>query len=144
MELTPRRREQIAKAVFDHFVLKTVIEDDHVFAGAVDLRFLNGLAKKLDCNAHALSVSISRACGRIASVATNGALPKEEEAKVMLAAAKYQISELEIPLKNYKREFGNFTAELNARNLGLNLKTKELLTFAFPIYWEIVEEIFEL
>lgn len=144
MDLTPRRREQIAKAVFDCFVLKYVIKDDRIFEDAVDLRFLNGLAKKLDCNAHALTISITRSLGRIGSVNTNGALPKEEELKVMLAATKFHLKEIEVPLKNYLRELGNVTVELNAQNPDLNLKIKELKSFIFPIFWEVSVEIFDL
>lgn len=143
MDLIPKRREQIAKAVFDRFVLKNVIEADENFAGEVDLRFINNLAKKLDCNAQALKLSIGKSCGRIGHVSVQHNLPKTEEAKIMHAAAKHHIKGIEVPLKNYKREFGNVTAELNNSNPDLHLKTNELLTYAFPIYWEIMEEIFE-
>lgn len=143
MDLIPKRREQIAKAVFDRFVMKHIIEADENFTGDVNLRFLNNLAKQLGCNVRALELSIGKSCGRIGHVSVQHNLPKTEEAKVMMAAAKYYIKGIEVPLKNYKREFGNVTAELNNQDPDLHLKTKELLTYAFPIYWEIMEEIFE-
>lgn len=143
MDLTPKRRKQIDEVVFDRFVLKYVIESDMLDGEKIDLRKLNYLASQLKCNVHALSISIGRSCGRISSMPVTKTLPKDQEELVMWAAAKHHIMNLEVPLKNYKREFGNVTVELNAQNPDLNLKIKELLLFAYPIYLQILEDIFE-
>ena len=143
MDLTPKRRKQISEAVFDRFVMKYVIESDMLEGEKFNLRQLNQLASQLKCNVHALSISIGKSCGRISSTPITKTLPKEQEELVMWAAAKHHILQIEVPLKNYAREFGNVTVELNAQNPDLNLKTKELLTFAYPIYLQILEDIFE-
>jgi len=143
MELTSKRRDQIAKAVFDRFVLKYVIESDMLEGEKFNLRQLNQLAGQLKCNTHALSISIGKSCGRISSTPITKTLPKDQEDLVMSAAAKYHFMQIEVPFKNYKREFGNVTIELNAQNPDLNLKIKELLEFVYPIYLQILEDIFE-
>lgn len=143
MDLTPKRRHQIAEAVFDRFVLKYVIDSEMLDGEKINLRGLNNLANQLKCNVHALSIAIGKSCGRISSTLVTKTLPKEQEELVMWAAAKHHILQIEVPLKNFKREFGNVTIELNAQNPALNLKTKELLEFAYPIYLQIIEDIFE-
>ena len=143
MDLTPKRRKHISEAVFDRFVMKYVIESDILEGKQFNLRQLNQLASQLKCNAHTLSIAISKSCGRISGTPVTQTLPKDQEELVMWAAAKYHILQIEVPLKNYKREFGNVTVELNAQTPDLNLKTKELLAFAYPIYLQVMEDIFE-
>jgi hypothetical protein len=143
MNLIPKRRRQIARAAFDLYVLDKLISEDLVTEnGQIEVRLLNRAAKEIGCRAHSLSLAINMACSRLSSEPITKTLPKEEEELVILATAKYRIKELTVPLKNFKREFGNVTAKINERYPHLHLKTSELFQYVYPIYMEVLDEIF--
>ena len=143
MNLIPKRRRQIARAAFDLYVLERIVNEELVTEdGKVDGRFLNRAAKELGCSPHSLSVAINMACCRLVSMKVTKILPPDEEEKVLLAVAKYRILEITAPLKNFKREFGNLTAKINEKYPSLHLKTDELLQYVYPIYVEVVDEVF--
>ncbi len=145
MELTLRRRRRINEALFDYFVAKYILPTEGIISeeGVIDTRFLNGLAEQLGkCNSHALRLSIQASCARMTGLSTKKIVPKEEEEKVMWAAAKFRITNSKQPLKNYKRGFGNLAAELRKQNPRARITTEQLLQFAYPIYLEVIEEMF--
>lgn len=140
-----RRRRRINEVLFDYFVSKYILPTEGIISeeGVIDNRFLNGLAKQMgDCNSHALRLSIQASCARITGLPTKKIIPKEEEEKVMWAAAKFRIVSNKQPLKNYKRGFGNLAAELRKQAPRARITTEQLLQFAHPIYLEIIEEMF--
>ena len=144
MELTLKRRRRINEVLFDYFVSKYILNVDGIISeeGEVDIRFLNGLAKELKCNANALRLSIYVSCARMTGSKPTKTLPIAEEEKVMWAAAKRRITGNRQPLKDYKRGFGNLTAEMNRQHPNLKLKIEELFQFTYPIYLEVIEEMF--
>ncbi|MFZ2310409.1 MAG: hypothetical protein WAW11_02595 [Patescibacteria group bacterium] len=143
MNLIPKRRRQIARAAFDLYVLDKLINEGLVGEdGKIEIRYLNNAAKEVGCKAHSLSIAIMMACRRLISDQPKETLPPEEEAAVLLAVAKYRIKEISVPLKNFKREFGNVTADINERYPGLHLKTAELFQYVYPIYVEVIDEVF--
>lgn len=141
--LIPKRRRQIARAAFDLYVLDKLINEGLVGEdGKIESRYLNNTAKEVGCRAHSLSIAIVMACRRLISDPAKETLPAEEEAAVLLAVAKYRIKEISVPLKNFKRELGNLTADINERYPSLHLKTQELLQHIYPIYIEVLDEVF--
>lgn len=143
MQLSTKRREQIMEAAFDRFVSDHILNSEEVEKNKFDTRSLNRLAKEFECNVPALSITIKKSFGRIGQITINESLPKKEEEKVMMAVAKYHIRQIAVPLKNFKSEFENVTAELNSQKPSLNLKARELWEFVYPIYLQVLEEIFE-
>jgi len=144
MELTIRRRRCINEVLFDRFVKRYVLSVYGIVSedGKINRRFLNGLAKEIKCDKKALELSIYTSCARISNEKITFPLSIEAEEKVMLAAAKRRINGNKQPLKDYKRGFGNLAAELNKENPTLKLRVKELFAFAYPIYLEVTEEMF--
>lgn len=143
MNLIPKRKRQIARAVFDLYVLEKIVNEELVTEdGKVELRFLNRVAKELRCAPYSLSLAINMACSRLVSLKITKTLPLSEEEKVIMAVAKYRIKEISVPLKNFKREFGNLTTKINERYPSLHLKTSELFQYVYPIYSEVVDEVF--
>jgi hypothetical protein len=145
MNLIPKRNRQIATAAFDDFMIKLISEEELIDqAGKINLRILNRLAKDMGCRVHSLSLTIQKACCRLSSETFTGGLPKEEEDAIILAAAKYRIKKIDVPLENFGREFGNVAARMNDRNPALRLKREELFQYVYPIYLDVVEEVFAL
>lgn len=143
MELSVKRKKRIAEAALDRFVRKNIIDSEEIQNPELNKRFLNQLAKDAGCNVHALTITIEKSIGRIGGFQINRDLPQKEEEKVMIAIAKYHIRGIKVPLKDFKRQFGNVTAELNSKNPNLKLKVKELQEFVYPIYLLALEEVFE-
>jgi hypothetical protein len=141
--IIPKRRRQIARAAFDLYVLEKIVNEELVTEdGKIDARFLNRAAKEIGCKVHSLSLAINMACSRLSSEPITKMLPKEEEESVILAVAKYRIKESSVQLKNLKRELGNITANLNERYSHLHFKSQELIQYVYPIYVEVLDEVF--
>lgn len=144
MELTPRKRRFINEVLFDYFVSKHILNVDGIISdeGEVDIRFVNGLAKQMKCSSQSLDLSIKTSCLRMTGTKNGKLIPKEEEEKVMWAAAKFRIMNNKQPLRDYRRGFGNLAAELRKQSSRARITTEQLLQFAYPIYVEIIEEMF--
>jgi len=144
MELTQKRWQEIAQALFDHYVRKRFIGENFIIVDKeINKRQLLLFSKLANCEPDSLEASIRASCGRIGHISLAGQLPKRDEREIILAVIKAYVRIINIPLKDYKRSFGNMTSEINYCNPSLHLKTKELVCFAYPIYRAVFEEIFK-
>ena len=145
MEAYQRRNKQIKEAIFDHFVNQHILienVDSISEDGIIDKRFLNGLAKELDCKPPALHAAITTSCARMLGDKAAQKCPTDEEEAVMLAVIKRRIKFNREPLVNNRRIYGNLAAQLNKMRPNLRMSLEELLQFANPIYHETVDEVF--
>ncbi|MEI6835301.1 MAG: hypothetical protein WCK59_00510 [Candidatus Falkowbacteria bacterium] len=145
MESSKKRAIDLSQALFDHFVRKRFIGEDYIIHGEeLNQRELHLFAKAAGCDAESLSSAIYASCGRIGGHKLPPQLPKKDEIEIIMGVIKFYVKGINIPLKNYRRDFGNMAAEINHFNPGLKLKTQELIGFAYPIYRSVFEEIFDV
>ena len=106
---------------------------------SIKIEDLEPLAQEAGCTLEMLWAIIPNALKLKKAVA----MDPTEEKEVMLAVIKLQIKKLNVPFADYKHQFESVAAELNEQNPDLDLKAIELLAFCYPIYQEVLKEIFE-
>lgn len=139
-----QRWRQIAKAFFDDYVRNNIMEKKEgiINLHIVNLRAITSLSGEINCQQDLLQKIVFASFQRINACTVIDRIKNEKENEIMSSIIKLTIKETTIPLRDFKREFGNFATELNRRNSGLNLNTQELMRFIKPLYLETVEEIF--
>lgn len=143
METNEERYFQIAAALFDDYVKKTIIDRYYVVDenGAFDDRELGCLAAQMQVNPSNLHHAISLSLGRISKEKIAINFSPEEELKVMIQAAKLRIRQSSVILDNYKRELPRIVKEVNHPQFGLRLTVNEAKAFIKPLFIEVIEEI---
>lgn len=144
MENYQRRNRQLGKAIFDHFVNEQILEKNSELIseeGEIDKRFLNELAKKLDCDPLTLDLAINTSSARILNDKPTKKISVKKEDAVILVVIKRKIKGNKDGLINVRRMFGNLATQLNKRQPNLRTNTNELLIFVNPIYHDVVDEL---
>lgn len=145
MKLNPKRRHEILKAVFSHFVKKDLIKES---LDNINVTELGILSKALNCESHSLHSAIEVAIRKV----NNAQFPvkqlecsteEDETSKVMMSAVKYKLKNLRTSLTNFRHEIHDLADELNENDRDLDLMSSELACFFYPIYLELTQETFE-
>lgn len=138
------RQYQIAAALFDNYVKKTIIERYYVIDENKNFneQELESLAAKMIVNPGKLHDAIAMALGRIAKEPLEiSRLSKKEEMHVMKQAAKLRIRQSAVVLDNYKRELPRLVKEINHANFNVRLTLNEVMAFIKPLFIEVINEI---
>lgn len=145
MNLTKERWKEISRAVFDYYVKKRFIEQNFIVtAMGFNYQQLIAFAKLAKCDSASLILSLTSSIGRIGNRPLMQQQPEKDERETIMAVIRFHIEGVNIPLKKYRRDFGNMTSEINCFNRELKLKNHELKEFVYPIYRKIFEEIFQI
>lgn len=134
---------QIAKALFDSYVLTDVIGANLIIGAEIDQGFIKDLSKKTDCKKNLLIMDIFISCGRIDKGGSIFYLNERQENFVMSQIIKHLIKLTNVSLYEFENKFNALRLELNRQNPNLSLTIKELVDFIHPLYLEAIEEIFK-
>lgn len=138
MKISETRREYIAEAVFDRFILEKIVDPAE-------------LAVRLNCNSYVLQQLKNKTYNKRLKTSVAHNLPPQEAEKVILAIVKYVAATICARVVDFRREFKNMAEKLNKMISLLELEndhkepeitSEELMTFFWPFYLEAVTEAF--
>jgi hypothetical protein len=143
-----KRLQEIGESVFDYYVRRRYVEKGFIIFDKDDFTYnereLRIFAKLAKCDKESLLSSLISSMGRINGYTTAPQQSSADETETINAVIKFYVEAINIPLKNYRRDFGNMTAEINRFKPELKLKTQELVEFTYPIYRKVFEGIFRI
>lgn len=137
------RWSQIAKALFDSYVLSDVIGAYQIIDNQIDLKFIKKLSVKVNCKIGLLRKIIFISYLRINYEKPTLFVTEQQENSTMSQVIKHLIKRTDISLYEFENRFNCLRLELNRQNPSLSLTTKELMDFIHPLYLEAIEETFK-
>lgn len=145
METKGKRHQEIMRAVFDHYVRKRFLEKKIINEEfEIDEQKLLAFAKMAKCDIESLISTLISSLSRIQNHPIIEQQSEKDEQETIFAVIEFYVKGINIPLKNYRRSFGNMTAEINLSNPNLKLKTQELAELIYPVCRRIFTDIFQI